>query len=341
MRLGLIAYAENTGLGSQTKAYYDHLEPAYTMLLDRSAALDPRTFYGFRYRDCHTVHGLPDYEQVEEMVRACDIILMVETSPTQYLIKRARQKGVKTVMVPNYEYFHHFKHKGFALPDYLMSATLWHINDYPLPCSYLPYPVEASPVDKAVDSGYNFLHIAGKPIFPDRNGTHNVLSALEHVKAKVRVTIACQDPAYIDMLMPAAMARPDNVELVIRGPVEDWQENYQDQHVLLMPRRFGGLCLPVNEALGFGMPVIMPDVSPNNQWLPADWLVPARQMDVREMAAPIEVYESDTRALAAKIDELATKDGFAKARKQALALREEYSWERLKPRYIETLTAML
>ena len=36
MRLGIIARRDNTGLGYQTKDYYDHLKPVKTMVIDLS-----------------------------------------------------------------------------------------------------------------------------------------------------------------------------------------------------------------------------------------------------------------------------------------------------------------
>ena len=65
-----------------------------------------------------------------------------------------------------------------------------------------------------------------------------------------RVTFDCSDPN-------------DNAEI------------YTDADVVLHPRRYGSLNLVSKEALMSGLPVVMPDISPNKDALPADWLVPA------------------------------------------------------------------
>jgi glycosyltransferase involved in cell wall biosynthesis len=130
----------------------------------------------------------------------------------------------------------------------------------------------------------------------------------------------------------------DNITLRIdSGDVLNYWDNY-DQDVLIMPRRFGGLCLPVNEALGAGMPVIMPSISPNNLWLPSDWLVPATKTGSFMARTRIDIHETDPRELAAKIDQFATDTAFFNAaQKQARDMAEGLSWTALKPMYNKVL----
>ena len=56
------------------------------------------------------------------------------------------------------------------------------------------------------------------------------------------------------------------------APDDQWRL-YAGFNALIMPRRYGGLCLPMNEALTSGLPVIMSNTSPNDAVLPGDWLV--------------------------------------------------------------------
>ena len=51
---------------------------------------------------------------------------------------------------------------------------------------------------------------------------------------------------------------------------------------MIMPRRYGGLCLPLAEAMTSGLPVFRSSVSPNNE-LPADWLIPGEFRYRREV----------------------------------------------------------
>lgn len=340
--LGLIAYAEDTGLGSQTKDYFDLLAPAKTMVLDRSVSGRPaRPCYPERFPGSMIVQGLPTYNETEEFLKGLDVVLMAETSPTQNLLRRAKELGIKTVIVTNWEYFHNFQKPSLLLPDLLMPGTLWHFEDLPGPKAYVPYPIKTM-IPEFKDHARNFVHVAGKPISPDRNGTETVLKALQYITSNVKVTIFCQDSAYIDEIITQNDIKvPQNVQLLTPTPVKNTSQLYVDQDVLLLPRRFGGLCLPVNEAIGYGLPVIMPDIKPNNQWLPSSWLIPARKIDERKMAAMIDVHEADAEALAHMIDKIRNGQAlYWRMSQQVRSLQYQYSWKSLKPKYIETLFNM-
>ena len=101
----------------------------------------------------------------------------------------------------------------------------------------------------------------------------------------------------------------------------------------------------MNEALGAGMPVIMPDISPNNQWLPKSWLTKAEHSFVFKPGRrgnPIDVHKTDPKVLAAKIDEFATDSGlYNSGAKEARALAYKYSWAELKKLYLATFDTML
>jgi glycosyltransferase involved in cell wall biosynthesis len=45
---------------------------------------------------------------------------------------------------------------------------------------------------------------------------------------------------------------------------------YEGLDALILPHRYGGLCLPMNEALTSGLPVIMSNMSPNDAILPQE-----------------------------------------------------------------------
>ncbi len=83
---------------------------------------------------------------------------------------------------------------------------------------------------------------------------------------------------------------------------------YKDFDALILPRRYAGLCLPTNEALISGLPVIMTDTSPNNELLPKEWLVKCKKIGQFMTRTIIDIYGSDIKALAKKIDWLVEQD---------------------------------
>lgn len=334
MRLGLIARAENTGLSVQTWEFAQHMHPAKTLLVDMSRDRG-RPFRPELYPGAVVSHGIPPAYVLQEFLSDLDIVFSAETVYNNHLYALARQVGVKVVLQPNYEFL-----DRQAQPDLWAAPTRWHWDDLPEPKTHLPVPIatERFPDRSRPRRAMRFLHIAGRPAIHDRNGTEDLLAALQHVTARVEVTIRCQDADYVSKLLRHTV--PSNVQLGINcADTANYWDNYSGD-VLVMPRRFGGLCLPAQEAIGAGMPVIMPDISPN-QWLPADWRVPATHDGRFTARVPVDLYTVDHRALAAKIDQFATDPAFfAEACARTRQLAVEMSWDALKPEYDHVLTAL-
>jgi glycosyltransferase involved in cell wall biosynthesis len=117
------------------------------------------------------------------------------------------------------------------------------------------------------------------------------------------------------------------------APKEYWH-NYQDVDAVVLPRRYGGLCLPANESLGAHVPVLMPDIDPNNRWLPREWLVPTHRALEFDACNRITVHHVPPSTLALAIDQFASEsDFYQRAVKQAKQLAQIYSWDALLPQY--------
>jgi glycosyltransferase involved in cell wall biosynthesis len=222
------------------------------------------------------------------------------------------------------------------------APSLWNFDRFPAGATHLPVPIETDrfPVTEKPLKASRFLHVVGRPAVHDRNGTLDLLQALQHVTAEITVTITCQQPKYVPGLIHDHQIRtPDNVTLRLDSvDYENYWTVYDNQHAMILPRRFGGLCLPANEAIGAGIPVIMPDIDPNNTWLPAEWLTPGMVSGDFRAKQHIFVHRTDHHVLAAKIDQLATdNDFYVRALAKAHLLRDQLSWESLTPRYREIL----
>lgn len=338
MRLGLIARADNRGLGQQTWAAYRNLKPAKTMVVDCPSAQPLKMHYD-RYPDATIIKGLPSSHDIEQFLHGIDVLYTAETGYSHHIWDLANQAGVRTVLHANYEFLDpHDKPTVWAAP------SLWNIDRWPAGTVQLPVPIETDRLtpEKHGYTASRFLHIVGRPAIHDRNGTLDLLQSLQHVTATIEVTIKCQQPGWVGGLINEHSIRtPGNVTLTIdSGDTEHYWDNYRGYDALILPRRFGGLCLPANEAIGAGIPVIMPNIDPNNTWLPAAWLIPAHLAGDFSAKQHITYYRTDICALAAKLDQLATdEDFYGHSLWKATQLRECLSWKALTPRYREVFAA--
>lgn len=336
MRIGLIARADSRGLGIQTKAFHDQMHPAKTLVVDCPSAM-PLPIRRDWYPNASWVNGLPGPADFRTWLDGLDTVYTAETGYSPALWTEARRAGVRTVLHANYEFLNRSDR-----PTVWAAPSLWNIDQWPAGTIHLPVPIETERFThtELPSVATNLLHIIGRPAIHDRNGTIDLLTALQHVTATITVTITCQQSGYVGGLINTHGIRtPGNVTLRIESrDTQNYWDNYRGQHALILPRRFGGLCLPALEALGAHIPVVMPDIAPNNLWLPAEWLTHATYAGEFRAHQRITYYRSDPYALAAKIDQLATDATFYTTAKQAASrLRDRNSWATLKTEYEKTL----
>lgn len=340
MRLGVVARADDTGLGNQTREFVRHMNPDKVMVVDISSLNgNPQHPEWYKDESALFVRGFPKLGDIRWLLEDIDVVYVAESPYNYELYNEARKAGVKTAVQYNYEFFDWFVYGHYPRPDMLIAPTKWHYDiidafaeSEGIRHLHLHFPVNRDHIKytpRDNKHARSFLHIAGKPAVHDRNGTNSFIDAAKDLYARgtpAKFTIATQDQDLINrILVEAGFIR-------IRQHVENYADLY-DEDVLVMPRRYGGNCLPVNEALSAGMPVIMPDISPNNDWLPKHWLVKAERMGEFRPRQVVQIYNTDLYDLVDKIEWLTHKASMQEERQLADKLAQSISWETLKPMY--------
>lgn len=333
-KLGLIARADNGGLGAQTHDLYVHLKPDKTLVVDISHLTGyPNDFS--RYPDGVVAQGFEIQNSViDSFLEGLDVIFTVECPYNHYLYAKARQMGVKTVEQYNFEWSAFHQH-DLPKPDLLLAPSTWRMKEMGkyAPVKYLHVPVDRQMFPfKAKHKAKKFLHIAGHRTFGDRNGTAILLEALPYIQSQVEIVIRTQD----DLPRPYT----DHRLTIIKEDVKDRKDLYNDEDVLILPRKYGGLSLQLNEALSLGMPAIMLNIAPQNEFLPKSWLVPAYLKETTMIKLPVDVYECTPEDLAKKIDEMAGWESLAGSSTAADIIIKERDWAVMRPRYKKMLRGL-
>ncbi len=276
VKLGVIARTEIArGLAVQTRNFVEHMDVDRTLVvnmprrdcdLDASWCPNPTPI---RYDDQR--HALGRAEVIDWM-RGLDAVFTVETPYDWDMPNWCRELGVKLFVQGNPEFVRHgqrqFDHYGRPIWWW---PTSWRTDVLPAG-RVMPVPMPDRPRTAAApdDGPLRVLHVIGRRAWADRNGTDIFLRALTQVQSKMEVTITT-----IDQANPVGIWPDDRVKIdVITDAIEDRWDLYRDQHVLVLPRRYGGLCLPALEAAACGVAVVMPDVPPNLEL--AQLFVPAQ-----------------------------------------------------------------
>lgn len=282
LNLGIIVRTDNTGLGYQSRALKRMLHPS--KLLEVANGED-----------------IPSFDKFEAFLDGLDVMITCETPYTYEAWNWARLKRVKTYCQPNWEFFDGLIQPNMPHPDWYLMPSKWMLEEmqelFPNTI-YLPPPTiesdfqQARKINLSRTGKRRFVHIIGRNAIYDRNGWSSIMDAMPGTNSDFELVVYSQQEM-------TGYADPRITYKVF--DIEDQAELYTDFDALILPRRYGGLCLPMNEALLSGLPVIMTDIEPN-KILPKNWLLPAYKSASFEGRATIDVYSPD--GLAQKIDEL-------------------------------------
>lgn len=359
MKLGLIARADNSGLGIQTHEFYKHMKPTKTLVVD-IGMLNKNQSYPERYTEYPRVlvNGFPTDADIDHFLMDLDVVFLAEAPYNFYLYERAKQLGIKVANQYNYEFFDYYEKPHWPKPDMLIAPSQWHYDEVDSWCKqnkiehvYLHCPVnrELLPMRK-ITTARTFLHIAGKAAAHDRNGTETVISAARLLKTNAQILIhfqgeqglAHQATNSVDDYMRLASGVPTHQLQFRQFEYENYNEVYAQGDVLLLPRRYGGNCLPLNEAISCGMPVLMPDISPNNQFLPRNWLLAAEKISTFKPRTEVDIYNVKPPELAQAIDDFYNYNQSRMRFENLTAdkLAQSISWKALKPEYERVLGAL-
>jgi hypothetical protein len=341
MRLGIIARSDNTGLGNQTRELVNMLNPDKIMLINSSFFNQNKQHpEWYSEYNCQTTRqGFPNTNEVSEFLKGLDVVISCELFYSPKLVNLAKSRGIKTILQYNYEFLDYLANPNLTLPDVLVSPSLWNFEDVvdkfgdKTKVVHLPPPTNINLFSNAKEINTSkthkrLLHIAGKAAVKDRNGTNTVIEMLNYsigdyelvIKTQSDLEIKCNDPRLtIDTSSP-----------------DSHQSLYEGFDAMILPRRYAGLSLPMNEALLSGLPVFMTDVSPNNILLPSEWLVRSSVICQIRTKTMVDVYEADAEELAALIDNYINSD---KVDSKVLAsnLSKQFLPENLKQAYLEIL----
>ncbi len=332
VRIGIVTRCDQTGLGIQGKEFFDNI-PCKALVIDVSPISQSKQNLDWYpnqmvYRLSKLGQGTIPEGLIIEFIKDIDVLITFENPYDYNIFDICRKHGVKTILQLNYEFLEY--PSNLPSPDLFLAPSLWHYDDIPNPKWCLEVPVNLNhftPIKKH----NTFVHIVGKTAVYNRNGTDTVMKCLRYVKSPIKLVIRSQQR--IDFAQMANGDIPYNVSLIIS---HENRPNYYDNYdggVLIMPRKYGGLSLVYNEAIAAEMPIISTDISPNNIWMPKEWLVPATKKLTFKCKQQVDVYEADLEALAAKVDEYCDKVFYEKQVSVASDIKRTISWDKLKPDY--------
>lgn len=312
--LGMIVMGNDGGIGNQSRRLCYMLGPERILYVDSTGFSKNKEQHQDWYDgfNGYITKGFPTDKEVDVFLKGLTHVYMIENPFNFRILSQSKKLGIKTYVAPNYEFCDNLDKPHLPIPDTFLMPSYWHIDTMQQKfgsnkVQYLPPPIDPSEFADARDynlgnHGRNFLHTVGTLATHDRNGTLDLIQSLKYTNSQFSLTIHSQHE------LPPEYKTDDKRVTYHIGTVPNACDVYKGFDALILPRRYGGLCLPMNEALMSAMPVIMTDISPNNQVLPEQWLVTSNYKDVFYARVNIEVYQSNIKELAKKLDWLCSVD---------------------------------
>lgn len=315
MKIGAIGYGTDQGLGILLKDFYDN------GIVDEVLQVKHRTFTNHWDRFGKNRFDFP--EEVEAFLNWIDVLLCFETPFDMNIVARAKEKKIKTVLVPMYE----CTNLPTAFFDHIISPSKLDQAYYPN-SDYLPVPVPKWVPWRKRSKAEVFVHNAGHGGVQGRNGTKELINAMKLVRSPLRLIIRSQKPIYLP--------NPDP-RIDVRVGTFARETLYHEGHVFVFPERFNGLSLPLQEAKASGMLLMGTDRFPINTWTQRDCLIPSyTSRNINPFGVIIKEDLVSPTSIAHTMDEWYGKNisGHSEAGKR---FREQRSWDVLGPDWLRLI----
>lgn len=297
-RLSLICRADNSGLGTLSREFADHLKPDKILITANGVFQTfPERYKDFDVKIARPAMPFTD-EQKTWLTKDIDVLLSIETFYDWSIIAHCRRANVKTALVTMCEMMPEYLPRN---PDLFLCPSK--LDDqvcarYGVQKKMIPIPLNIEKLEwRKRGRAEVFVHSASHGGQNNRKGTHLVMDAMKYVQSPIKLIIyswmpfVCKDP---------------RVEVRVQNFKNYWQV-WQEGDVLIYPQDYNGICLPIIEAMTSGLGVITTNIFPFNEYMPKELMFEPRemyktkaQMGNNEMLAA----KIDPKTIAAKIDEV-------------------------------------
>lgn len=260
----------------------------------------------------------------EDLLEACDSFLFFEEVFDWKLIPAARAARKKTVLMPMYECT---RNPLPYQPDLILSPSL--LDQKYFDSTLVKVPVPAHVPWRQRGRARVFVHNAGNGGLGGRNGTKELLEAMQYVQSPLKLIVRSQVAILGASVDPRIEYRFGTV-----SPENLWDEG----DVFVFPEKFNGLSLPLQEAYAAGMLVMCGDRFPMNRWLPREPLIPVQRYKKERIAVEFDSAVFDPITIAATMDAWYGKNIAAFSRRGKI-WGQIHSWQNLKGTYEAHLSA--
>lgn len=322
--LGMVVRDDLGGLGNLTYDVFKNVRPEVTVIVQaRPCRGTPRTeVFNEPWTEVIYTANPMTRQQWRNIAPRADTWWTAETwycNEAERVIKAA---GKRSILYAMPELF------NGSQADEVWNPTRY-LSDRRRLSDVMDWPTTPPSVWRERTSVKRLLHLSGGAQY-DRNGTEIFIDAMRQVTEPCEVMLHQPDETH--QLDLSTIGLPGHV--TVRQSLDYFNtmdEAYEWADVLVIPRRYAGLCLPAFEAFGHGCLVMMSDTDPQCDWP----IVPVQAIPMppaRMRGGAVPMVTVDPSMLARRIESLLTADPVAIGRqsREGRAWSETRSWDMMR-----------
>lgn len=258
----VVAHNDDTGFGRQARDIRKVLSIGRHIVIPSERLTD----HPLNPRDEVLLSRNDPEARVKEVLHGLQGIIFFErTSWHPDLLRCARELGVATVCVPNWEWFRGTDKSWdncdlFACPNDMALRT---VRRYGRTNSiFLPWclDLDSLPALSIAGPARTFVHNAGLVDPDDRKGTGDTVESFHRTRRKdIRLIVRLQKEAPLPEI-------DERIDVQI-GNIESHADLYRNVDVAIQPSKMEGIGFMVLEAVCAGLPVITTDYPPMNEYV--------------------------------------------------------------------------
>ena len=307
MTFGMLVRDDRGGLGNLTLEAWRHLRPDLTVVVQsRPCRGEPRPemFDADWTRTVHVPNPIPS-DWWDRHAGDVDVWWSSETWYSDAAETAIRDAGGRSVLYVMPELFRR------SNADDLWNPTNYLMGPLPFRTRVVEWPSTVPETWQVRSEIRRIVHVSSGAR-DDRNGTAEFVEALRHVESDLEVVVHHPDR------LPRLPRRwteqvGSGVSISVQNAyVDDLTGLYRWADLLVMPRHYAGLSLPVLEAAATGCVVMMSDTAPQNGW-PVVLCPSVPGPETFPVGHPTPTVRCDPTVLAAMIDVLADLDSLSVA----------------------------
>jgi len=332
MRLGLVGWPSDTGVGMELRDALRYLPVADVFYLDHPGKPLSADFSGKTAGQGDLVKKMSEFLDRTGI----DTVLTWETPGSWDFPALWQRRGIRWFCVAHYDWFAPKQVAAWKTARVIVpfaSAGLGLFMLYGLECTLLPVPVDLDRLPFVQRTrAERFVTVYGHGGPGDRRAIVQIMEAWGLLGDAAPPLVVRAQKAIKELQGPL----PKNVSMHFTN-LPTAADLYAGADVAVLPSKYEGVGLSLIEAQACGLPVITTEMEPMKDIAP-DHLVGGDVGKLEIMQDHwVATCTADPKALAERVRELSGRDISLASNNARLRAQERYSWEALKDKWISHL----